>query len=267
MNERHQINFRILIFLLVILVVTNCGMAQESTATEVLTNDKVSAMVQAGLPASVIVNKVRVSKTNFNTSTDELIRLKQAHVPDEVINVMINPSAGFSTNSAASDNGYPKEIGVYLKKDNQWLEIQPEVVNWKTGGVGKSIVTLGVVKQDINGHLDGKSSRTLVTSPLEFIIVTPEGTAITEYQLLKLNQHSDNREFRTMTGGVFHAKGGATNDMVPFENQKVASRTFAITLTGPKAAEYGFLPPGALTQFSGAATLGKMYTFSVGQVK
>jgi len=141
------------------------------------------------------------------------------------------------------------------------------VVNWKTGGVGKSIVTLGVVKQDINGHLDGKSSRTPVTSPLEFIIVTPEGTAITEYQLIKLNEHSDNREFRTMTGGVFHAKGGATNDVVPFEGQKVASRTFTITLTGTKAGEYGFLPPGALTQLSGAATLGKMYTFSVGQMK
>jgi hypothetical protein len=269
MNERRKINFRILTFLLVILAVTNFGMAQETTATEVLTNDKVILMVQAGLPPSVIVNKMRASKTNFNTSTDELIRLKQAHVPDDVINAMINPKTVPLTNTTAptDTNGYPKEIGAYLKKDNQWIEIQPEVVNWKTGGVGKSIVTLGVVKQDINGHLDGKSSRTLVTSPLEFIIVAPEGTAITEYQLIKLNQHSDNREFRTMTGGVFHAKGGATNDVMPFESQKVASRTFAITLTGPKVAEYGFLPPGALTQLSGAATMGKMYTFSVAPLK
>ena len=265
MTDRRKLNSRIFILLIIILALTTPVVAQD----EVLTNQDVIAMLQAGLSTSISVNKIRASKTNFKTSTDELIRLKQARVPDEVINAMINPNAVFSANATGSAdmNGYPKEIGAYLKKDNQWIEIQPEVVNWKTGGVGKSIVTLGVVKQDINGHLDGKSSRTPVTSPLEFIIVTPEGTAITEYQLIKLNEHSDNREFRTMTGGVFHAKGGATNDVVPFEGQKVASRTFTITLTGTKAGEYGFLPPGALTQLSGAATLGKMYTFSVGQMK
>jgi hypothetical protein len=49
---------------------------------------------------------------------------------------------------------------------------------------------------------------------IEFIVIAAEGVSISEYQLLKLNQHSDNREFRTVTGGVFHAKGGATRDMV-----------------------------------------------------
>jgi hypothetical protein len=263
-----QLKLRIFISSCLLLAGAVSAFGQDAATVEILTNERVVTMVQAGLQPAIIINKIRASKTNFNISTDELIRLKQARVPDDVVNVMINPNLGLAANATvAADNGYPKEIGVYLKKDNQWLEIEPEVVNWKTGGVGKSIATLGVVKQDVNGHLDGKSSRTLATSPLEFIIVTPEGTAITEYQLIKLNQHSDNREFRTMTGGVFHAKGGATNDVLPFQSQKIATRTFAITLTGPKAAEYGFLPPGALMQFSGAATLGKMYTFSVPPVK
>lgn len=262
------LKLRLFIPLMVIFAAGVSAVGQDSTVSEVLTNDKIITMVQAGLPTSVIVNKIRASKTNFNILTDELIRLKQARVPDDVINVMVNPNAGSATSgSAAVDNGFPKEIGVYLKKDNQWLEIQPELVNWKTGGVVKSMVSLGVVKQDINGHLDGKQSRTVVNSPLEFLIVTPEGTAITEYQLIKLNQNRDDREFRTMTGGVFHSKGGATRDLMPFENQKVASRTFTISLTVTKAGEYGFLPPGALTQLSGASTLGKMYTFSIVQVK
>jgi len=241
------------------------AVAQDVAANEVLTNEKVITMVQAGLPASVIVNKIRNSKTNFNITTDELIRLKQAHVPDDVLNTMINPSAASA--NAPSDNRPTKEIGVYLKQDNDWVEVLPELVNWKTGGFGKSVVSLGVVKQDINGHLDGRRSRNLVTSPVEFMIVTPEGVAITEYQLIKLNQNSDDREFRTMTGGVFHAKGGATRDLIPFQSQKVATRTFTITLTGTKAGEYGFLPPGAVAQLSGAATLGKMYTFSVTTAK
>ena len=242
-------------------------LAQELASNEVITNDKVITMVQAGLPTSVIINKIRNSKTSFDMSTDQLIRLKQARVPDDVLNTMINPSAPSASAMAPSDNRPAKDIGVYLKQNNDWMEMQPEMVNWKTGGVGKSIATLGVVKQDVNGHLDGRNSRIQVTAPLEFMIVTPEGVAITEYLLIKLNQNNDDREFRTMTGGVFHAKGGASRDIVPFESQKVATRTFTITLNGTKAGEYGFLPPGALTQLSGAATLGKMYTFSVGTVK
>ena len=252
-----------------ILVVTGLSvsaMGQDgSSSAETLTNDKVVTMVKAGLPASVIVNKIRASKTNFNTSTDELIRLKQENVAEEVINAMINPAA--ASLSPADISGYPKEIGVYLKKDNEWIEIQPEVVNWKTGGVMKSIASLGVVKGDVNGHVDGNQSRTRTGPQIEFIVIAPEGVSITEYQLLKLNQHKDDREFRTITGGIFHAKGGATNDIVPFEGKKLVSRTFSVTLNGLQGGEYGFLPPGVLTQASGAATLGKMYTFGLAQGK
>ena len=236
-----------------------------SSGAEILTNDKVITMVKAGLPSSVIVNKIRTSKTNFNTSTDELIRLKQENVAEAVINAMVNPAAALLSPTEVS--AYPKDIGVYLKKNNEWIEVQPEVVNWKTGGVMKSIASLGVVKGDLNGHVEGNQSRTRIGPQIEFVVIAPEGVSITEYQLLRLNQHKDNREFRSVTGGIFHAKGGATPDLVPFEGQKLASRTFSVTLNGLTGGEYGFLPPGALTQLSGAATLGKMYTFGVAQVK
>jgi len=249
-----------------VLLVCPALLAQDSSsASEVLTNDKVITMVRAGLSSSVIVNKLRTSRTNFNTSTYELIRLKQEKVPDEVINAMVNPAA--STLGSPEVSVYPKEIGVYLKKNNDWVEVPPEVVNWKTGGVMKTIASLGVVKGDVNGHLEGNQSRTRVGTQIEVVVIAAEGVSITEYQLLRLNQHKDNREFRTVTGGVFHAKGGATGDLVPFEGQKIASRTFSVALNGLTVGEYGFLPPGALTQASGAATLGKMYTFGVAQVK
>jgi hypothetical protein len=129
------------------------AMGQDAAlSAEILTNDKVITMVKAGLPSSVIVNKIRTSKTNFNTSTDELIRLKQENVANEVINAMIDPAAAVLSPTEVSS--YPKEIGVYLKKNNEWIEVQPEVVNWKTGGVMKSIASLGVVKGDVNGHVE-----------------------------------------------------------------------------------------------------------------
>jgi len=244
--------------------------AQDGNSSEILTNEKVMTMVKAGLPSSIIVNKIRASKTAFSTSTDELIRLKQSAIPDEVINAMVEASSGNrapslqpETPTVASPSGYPTEIGVYLNREGKWIEVLPEVVNWKTGGVLKSIASAGIVKGDVNGHLEGDQSRTRVGQQIQFVIIASEGVSITEYQLLRLNKHKDNREFRTVTGGIFHAKGGATHDLVPFEGNKIASRTFVISLSGLTMGEYGFLPPGAFTSASGASTLGKMYTFGV----
>jgi tetratricopeptide (TPR) repeat protein len=254
--------------LMTFLVLSICSLSfAQSSGSEVLTNDKVIAMMKAGLPPSIIVNKIHASKTNFDTSTDELIRLKNAQVPDEIIGVMLGASgpsreaesqpASFASRMMPSDvsRAYPDEIGLYLKIGEQWTDLLPEIVNWKTGGVMKSIATRGLVKGDVNGHIDGKQSRTSVSLPAQFLVVVPEGVAITEYQLLRLHQNSNNREFRTITGGVFHAEGSSSRDMVSFEGHKIARRTFLVELGGLNDGEYGFLPPGSSSS--------KMFTFSI----
>jgi hypothetical protein len=98
---------------------------------------------------------------------------------------------------------------------------------------------------------------------MRFLIYAPEGSQITEYQLIKLRTHSNAREFRTVTGGIFHVSGGAKRDDLPFEGQHVAIRTWIVELDGLTAGEYGFLPPGAIQAQSASAQLGKMYTFTV----
>jgi hypothetical protein len=136
----------------------------------------------------------------------------------------------------------------------------PEVVNWKTGGVLKHIATVGVVKGDVNGHIQGVHSRNSLKSPIEVLIYATEGVAITEYQLVHLHENADNREFRTVTGGVMHEEGGATRDLIPFEGKRVATRMYKVVLPNLGAGEYGFLPPGAIGSAS-SASMGKMYTF------
>lgn len=237
-------------------------------AQEVLTNDSVVKLTKAGITEGLIVNMINSQPGNYKVGTDDVLALKKEGVSDKVIGAMLRRSSGSpieapSYVSPSSPNGYPTEIGVFLKKGDQWQEVQPEVVNWKTGGVLKSIASMGVVKGDVNGHIEGRQSKNRVSTPLEFVIVAPEGISITEYQLLKLNQHSDNREFRTVTGGVFHAKGGSTRDMLPFEGTKIAPRYFSVILTGLTRGEYGFLPPGGVTSMATNSTLGKMYSFGV----
>lgn len=118
-----------------------------------------------------------------------------------------------------------------------------------------------VVQGDVNGRTNGPHSRNYVNTPAEFVIIAPEGVAITEYQLLRLRDEKDAREFRSVTGGVLHVSGGATRDLVPFESKKLASRSFSIILLRLTPGEYGFLPPGALTSSHSSSSLGKMYTF------
>ncbi|HWE51114.1 MAG TPA: hypothetical protein VG273_15080 [Bryobacteraceae bacterium] len=161
------------------------------------------------------------------------------------------------------DAPLPTDAGVYAKSPTgQWDEIEPEIVNWKTGGVAKSAFSYGIVKGDINGHVKGGKSKTKLGSN-EILVVALEGVSITEYQLLRMREHSESREFRAATGGVLHQSGGSDRDVLDFDHKKVANRTFLVTLpAAAKDGEYGLLPPGAVVSKS-ATSLGKVYSFRI----
>ena len=252
--------------------------ASEPTSTGLSTDD-VLAMVKAGLGEGVIVIMIRKEGTPFDLSAMQLVQLKQAGVSDNILKVMLDPKAEIdsdpapttgaeptpaSTDPAASPLGPDAEIGVYTKKKGEWVELLPEVVNWKTGGILKRIATAGIVKGDVNGYIDSPNSRNSVVTPVEFIVYMPEGIAITEYQLLRLRPNKNYREFRTVTGGVLHKKGGAMRDLVPFEGKKVARRMYEVVLpSNLGAGEYGFLPPGAFNSANSASSLGKLFSFRI----
>jgi hypothetical protein len=140
-------------------------------------------------------------------------------------------------------------------------EMEPEVVNWQTGGVAKSRATLFILKGDLNGKVMKRTSPTQMKTPLEFLIKTIEGTSATEYQLLRLHQKGDRREFRSVTGGVLHQSGGAQRDEVSFQPEKIGNRLWRVRLDSLQAGEYGFLAPG--TSSVSISASGKMYTFGV----
>ena len=165
-------------------------------------------------------------------------------------------------NGAAVPAPVVSEVGVYYDKAGKWADLSPEPVNFKSGGVLKTIGTAGIVKGDMSGHLNGSHSPNQLKTPIEILVYTREGIAITEYQLLRLRDQKDAREFRTVTG-VFHASGGATRDLMPFDGKKVAPRTYTISLTNLGPGEYGLLPPTAGDGTGTTGRLGKLYTFRV----
>jgi hypothetical protein len=70
-------------FLLILLL------AFAARADEVLDNAAVVRLAQAGLSTDIILIKIEHSSTRFDTSTDALIALKAANVPDAVIRAML----------------------------------------------------------------------------------------------------------------------------------------------------------------------------------
>ena len=255
-----------------------------------LTSEDVIKLAKAGLAEDIIIEQIRKNGKAFNLSTDQLVALKTANVSDRIVEAMLDPTKTFVAESAPAPvvskpaaiappavdpapppkhahveaehesphEALPTEIGVYVKKRGHWDEVAPEIVYWKTGGVLKTVATAGIRHGDVNGHIPGSDSRTRLENPKEFLIIAPEGTALAEYQLVRLRRNHDNREFRTVTGGFLHAQSGAQRDMMQFDGKKLSSGVFAVsfpTEAGP--GEYGFLPPGSN---NGS---GKIYSFQV----
>jgi hypothetical protein len=250
--------------------------ALSASAQQGLTNADIVKMQSAGLSENIILASVNGQPAAYDTSANGLVALKRAGVSDAVVAAIIsrnaamksgvaNPTGTNVTGSAAA--GPPAgvdEVGVYYQgKDKAWHQVPSELVNTKSGGLLKSIASQGIVKGDMNGHIHGAESATKLTSDSNLLIFMPETYSANDYILVKLHKNSDNREFRAVTGGVFHSSGGAQKDTVTFGSQKLAPHVYELTFDTPLSpGEYGNLPPGA-TSTSNLAAAGKIFSFSI----
>jgi len=274
-DSRWRCPLRLLSVILTLLVVTLIAVLPVQ-AQQGLTNTDIIKMQSAGLSESIILSSVNTQPAAYDTSTDGLLALKKAGVSDAVLAAMISRNAAMKSGvGAPSGTNLPSaapagpppgvdEVGVYYQDKNKaWHPIPSEIVNTKSGGLLKSIATDGIVKGDTNGHIKGAESPTKLTTGLNVLIFMPETYSANDYILVKLHQNSNNREFRAMTGGVFHSSGGATKDTVGFGSRKLAPHVYELTFAAPLTpGQYGIIPPGATTT-SNLAAGGKIYSFSI----
>jgi hypothetical protein len=245
---------------------TTAAPAQPKT----LTNASIIRMAGANLSDDLIIQAINSQPGHYTTDADSLVDLKDAGVSERVINAMINK--GRKRLNAGGDMAQDpppapitlvpvNEMGVYYKdRKGIWQPLSVEVVHSKSSGWIKSTATRGIIKQDMNGHINGRESKLALQSPIEILIYAPEGVAATEYTFLRFHIHSDSREFRTLTGGVFHSTGGAGHDEISFQANRIAPRTYTFTVDKTVGGgEFGLLPPGTGNVTNG----GKIYTFAI----
>ena len=237
-------------------------------------------MNKAGLPSSVLIAKIKSSACNFDTSPAQLQTIEGGRTPGRRILAMVEAPDGEpkpetadapapAAAPAARTEDLPDEVGVYIRQHGKLVAIEPEIVNWRTGGVAKSVATLGLDKGHVNGTVASPHSQFTISGArlesdhgVEFYIRCSEGNSASEYQLLRLWEKSNRREFRAITGGILHRSGGAKDNDLTFDFEKVGSRTYRIVLNSLGVGDYGFLAPGAVAS-ANVASNGKIYTFRI----
>ncbi len=261
-----------------------------SPAQQEITNDSIIQMTKAGLGDPLIVQSINATPSRFSTTTDDLIALKRAGVSERVLGAMVakngtppptkSPSPTpdrrqkLDMGDAPSTPPLPavpadfslegvEDTGVYYKAhDGKWVAIEPELMNFRSGGALKSYGTDHLIKEDKNGHLMGPTSPLALTRSTPILLYMPGGSSAIEYLLLRLRPGAQkSREFRSETGGVFHSSTGATRDRVVFSPTRISRQIYTFNLPDEVGkGEYGILPPN---QGGNSGQAGKVYTFKI----
>lgn len=258
------------IVLAIALIIATGSMNAVTAQDEVMTNDEVISLTKAGLAGSVIIGKIRTSKSNFDMSTDALIKLKQSGVSDDVVGAMLEAksgkNAGTSGAAAVGPTGDPndpmskKNYGIYLfeERDGQrkMTQLQANVsAQNRTGGKFTASITpfgLGKVKKKAN--LPGRNAALQITStsPVFYFYLdntsgglnTASGIPSTpnEFTLVRFNQRSDNREVTIAKENSWGGKGGLSDEyVVPLQAEDLGNGIFKVTAARElKKGEYGF---------------------------
>src|SRR5947209_8024424 len=96
-------------------------------------------MIKAKVAPSLIVSQIRSSKTNFNLSSSEIIRLTKAGVPEQVVEAMRSPSPAVQSEAAhARIPGLPDGIPLATKT----ARVADANSRWVIGGLPFSITLM-----------------------------------------------------------------------------------------------------------------------------
>src|SRR5437868_7632938 len=100
--------------IIILMLAANC-MSFAQQKEEVLTNASVINLYKKGLSASIILSKIKTSKSNFDVSTNGLINLKEEKIPDEIVNAMVDMSGSNLSVKEINPNDplSPHESGIY----------------------------------------------------------------------------------------------------------------------------------------------------------
>ena len=278
--------------LYLILIVFCLASSVASAQEEAMTNEEVVSLATAGLNSSVIVNKIRTSKSNFDTSTDALIKLKKAGIGDDVINAMLEAKSGKPLPAVAAsiqpegdpnDPMAPHNFGIYLYEESggvrKMTQLEPNVsAQNRTDGLFVARITpFGLGKVKIKANLPGKEAELQLktrrpvfyfyldrkTGGLNISSGIPSST--NEFAMIKFKLRKTDREITLSRANAYAVKGGLLDEfVVPFNSENLGGGIFRVTPTADlKNGEYAFYIINSGESNAGTAVGAKFFDFGI----
>ena len=240
--------------------------ATSLTAQEVLTNESVVALKKAGLSDTLILAKIKTSRSKFDVSTNGLIALKNAGLADQIIEAIVShpgtPSSAAATAPTATAALPPpaaqttQRESIYHLMSGKYVELRAAVSSIETN------VAFFASSSEL--VLKGRKAQYRVSDkqPVFYSAWPPNEAPLVR---LKPGDDHDDRNLKIGSGG-FHPFGGTqkmgvrSQDTIDVESEKDARGLFKLTPKQPlSSGEYGFI----VTMGFAAGASGKVFDFGV----
>ena len=270
--------------------------SQAAPPSDVVTKQTLRYLVNAKLPADIIITKIQTSKTNFDLSTDALVKLNQSSVPTEVVKAMMQKNsapavAATPAAQAADPPGDPNDPntwhdpGIYIYASNgrerKLMMLEPTVYSQgKSGGHFASAMTYGIAKIKWKAVVRNAHANVKIGDPQAafYFYFEEKGAGLShaqfggtstpnEFTLLRFDVKSDTRETTVMKANAFGGSAGTDDKAnIPFDFEKLKPGIYKVTPKAPlKPGEYCFLSAGGMggAFAPGAATANRLFDFSL----
>ena len=223
---------------------------------EVITNDTIISLTRANLGGTLIISKIRASSCSFDVSTNALLSLKKAGVPDAVVQAMIEvstPDANVTaTKMASADPNNPQsphDAGIYSYDGRTMVQLEPTAYS--------GVTATGVFSPKFRARIRNPHSAIRV-SGTEFYFYFEQtspglsnttgvgsdftgATSPNEFVLQRMESKKNDREVILASFGVFRKSVGTqTEDSVDFTAIKVAPGVYKVSVPALSPGEYCF---------------------------
>ncbi len=185
-------------------------------AVEKITNESILQMSQIGLDDTLIIAKITNSESAFNTSPNELIKLKEQGISSNVLSAMIKAEADAEKAKNAKPEGNFVEIAI----DDKKVQLGEVSVEMQTSHRKRWIPVYGsFASPEIFAFINGKKAPKSLTNTNDKQLTIHTTINPTRIKLVKLGQHRSGKRYtvfsknKTDTEVAFSSLGQTKNGM------------------------------------------------------
>jgi len=225
-----------------------------SNAQEKMTNQSILDLMDLGFESEVIKAKINSSTAEFDTSIEQLKKLKEKGVSSDILALMIDKSK------------VEVESGVFYYQNNELLEIQPSVFSGtRTNALGAAF-SYGIAPAKIKSYINDKtSSNKLNSNDVAFIFQFDlnnkndlgsgnwwfkAASSPNEFALTKLKQKKNRRELVTgkVRGITASTQMGVdSKNSIKLNVEDLGNGKFKVTpISNLESGEYCFFYQGTI---------------------